>query len=335
VRRWLEHPLLIAVLTVGAGACDDPAAPFEGNVDAGGDAFDAGLEPPVDAFRCPALQVFPDLDGDGKGQRKSEGRPICIGEPVPAGFASEGGDCDDHDPQRFQEFCIDRDGDKAVVFDCGGSELPAGAQGCPVIVEATPEPGPYDCDDTNARLIDFGYRDADGDGVGAGEATCAPDEAGWSAWNGDCDDGDATRAPRKIERFGDGIDSDCDGSDENGCVPKAPNGFSWRDVSSQPVCNGIDLALGFVSCAGCASPQATFAIANRGASPVHADVVLSSDRTRNGAPLKFTIDLDVGEERPIVAGPFSGKFELQVMDPATPDCRLDNNNVSVGEGHCI
>lgn len=334
MRRRFETALLIALLT--ASACDDPAAPAADGVAAGQGALDAAQALP-DASACSVMQVYPDRDGDGfyAGQRREDGRVLCVGEPVPAGFAREGGDCDDDDAQRFQEYCIDRDGDRAVVFDCAGSALPEGARGCPIIVEWTPAPGPYDCDDADPLRIDFHYRDDDRDGYGTGEATCAAAGPGWSALDGDCDDGDATRTPRKLERFGDGIDSDCDGSDQSRCVPEAPDDYQFSTNISQGACSGVDLALGYVSCAGCAIPQATFALANRGGSAVHTDVVLTGGRAGDPVELKFTIDLSVGEQRAIVAGPFSGKFELKLADPSTSDCRLEDNSVYVSDGHCI
>lgn len=79
-----------------------------------------------------------------------------------------------------------------------------------------------DCDGVvdgeGAHGADRCYRDADGDGVGTEEVSewrCDCD-AGWSRFDGDCDDADASTHPGARERCG-GADEDCDGlTDEAG-----------------------------------------------------------------------------------------------------------------------
>ncbi|GAB4210992.1 MAG: hypothetical protein OHK0013_32240 [Sandaracinaceae bacterium] len=66
--------------------------------------------------------------------------------------------------------------------------------------------------------LDVFYRDADGDGFGAGEpvSACAQ-PAGHVRQGGDCDDGDAAAAPGAAEVC-DGSDDDCDGAPDDGFV---------------------------------------------------------------------------------------------------------------------
>jgi hypothetical protein len=326
-----------AALICAASACDEAAPPYRASLDAGPTELDGGPIELADASSCSFVNAFPDLDGDGyfAGQWGENGRAICSGEPIPAGFSTLGGDCDDHDAQRSQELCIDRDGDRAVVRECGGSEPSAGGLPCPVIVEWRPGSGLYDCDDADPQRIDYHYRDTDRDGFGAGEPACTRAEPGWSARDGDCDDSDATRTPRNAERFDDGLDSDCDGTDQSPCVPKEPGAYYWPTRRDEP-CVGIDLALGYASCAGCAVPQATFVVENRGASAVRAEVLLIGLEQRSEpVQLSFTLELGAGEQRAIASGPFKDKFELRLAPPAQPDCRPEDNRVDVPEGHCI
>lgn len=125
---------------------------------------------------------YTDADGDGFGD-DATGVPGCV---APADTVPEGGDCDDGDPARSpgaEERC-----DTLLDDNCDGLVDAEGAPGC-----------------TNW------FEDADGDGVGAGEArcTCLPGD-GFTATRGDdCDDGDPTRAPDTTEVCDNGVDNDC------------------------------------------------------------------------------------------------------------------------------
>jgi len=75
-----------------------------------------------------------------------------------------------------------------------------------------------DCDDTDASVGGpevQAYPDDDGDGFGDpldGSLVCAL-SSGWLEDDSDCDDTDATVFPGATEQTGDGIDSDCDGTE--------------------------------------------------------------------------------------------------------------------------
>ena len=86
------------------------------------------------------------------------------------------------------------------------------------------QPMVQDCDDTNAdvwRTGDF-YVDADADTYGTGEAVSlcygAATPAGYAIQAGDCNDSSATVNPGATEICGNGIDDNCNGSIDEGCV---------------------------------------------------------------------------------------------------------------------
>jgi hypothetical protein len=290
------------------------------------------------AVECDFVEAYVDADGDGHGVGAADGPlrlPVCDGGALPAGFTLQAGDCDDKDPGAFRHVCVDRDGDGADAFVCAGAEPPADRTPCPVVVEWTPEPGPYDCDDSDAQRIDSVYRDADGDGVGAGTAVCSLPGVGWSVYKGDCDDGDATRTPSKYDFFGDGLDSDCNGSDEGACM-----GVSRAEFARAPSarCDGPDLALGAINCSGCGHAAATLVVENRGATSVHADLqILTPEQESASIPYEgtFTVDLAPGERKALISGPFLGRYELRAETPSATDCSLHDNVYEVYAGHCI
>ncbi|MCB9743857.1 MAG: FG-GAP repeat protein [Alphaproteobacteria bacterium] len=107
------------------------------------------------------------------------------------GFTPAQGDCDDGDAQVNPE----------ATETCDGLD-----QDCDGVV------------DEDAADAEAWYADADGDGYGAGAASAVCDPgAGWSQVDQDCDDGDAQVNPSAEELCSNGVDDDCDGSD-NGCV---------------------------------------------------------------------------------------------------------------------
>jgi hypothetical protein len=87
-----------------------------------------------------------------------------------------------------------------------------------------------DCDDNNAAVnatFSF-YADADGDGFGSVSATaqllCAANAltspiAGFSPYNTDCNDNNASINPNAVDVCYDGIDNDCNGIIDNACTP--------------------------------------------------------------------------------------------------------------------
>ncbi len=162
-------------------------------------------------------------------------------------------DCDDHDPNTYSgatEICDgeDNDCDGDIDEDAGDKwYLDADGDGhgdADVMVVACDPPDDYvassnDCDDTDAGVyygaeetcngqdddcdleVDEGvtvtfYRDADGDGIGTGDAVvqaCEP-PAGFAPVDGDCDDTDASIFPG-AEEVCDGADNDCNGLEDD------------------------------------------------------------------------------------------------------------------------
>jgi hypothetical protein len=284
---------------------------------------------------CSMIRIHPDADGDGHAATSESNKMwVCAGDVVPSGFATTPAmlqaDCDDADASVWRRLCADRDLDGAVSEMCVGDEAPAGALGCPLVVEWTPEPGPYDCNDDDPELLDYFYRDLDDDGWGGGERICFREAEGYTAWGGDCADDDATRAPHALELFGDGQDNDCDGTDENSSCSGPLMEFDWPDVGEPlPDCEGPDLALGVLSCSGCLTSLATFAVHNRGNAPFVGDIVLSEVE----API--SLELQPGEHRVLLSGPFRGQTTLGYASPNTVDCRSADNTVHSRAGHCI
>jgi hypothetical protein len=132
---------------------------------------------------------YEDEDGDGFG---SAARTFC--EP-PDDFVTQGGDCDDSDPDAHPRG-VELPGDRKDS-DCNGGEL---------------------C-----------YLDDDGDGyrtsavVVSEDADCSDaKEAHADTPVGDCDDGDPEVHPGAPDRGGDRVDSDCDGAASCGCRTPSP-----------------------------------------------------------------------------------------------------------------
>ena len=169
-----------ALASAPTGDCDDTdAAVFPGAPE----RIDDGVDSDCDGFE----QCAADLDGDGftDGGRVASLDLDCtdVGEAL---HTTPAGDCDDLDPARSP----------------GGVEVPGdGVDG--------------DCDGTEVCFVD-----ADGDGVRTADTVASLDldcwdvgEAPAGAPNADCDDGDAAVHPGAPEAAGDGVDSDCDGTE--------------------------------------------------------------------------------------------------------------------------
>jgi len=131
------------------------------------------------------------------------------------GYSAAGGDCDDYDTNTHPgalelSDAIDNDCDGTIdegteVYDDDGdgyTELDG------------------DCNDADLRVNPgaeelSNWVDDDCDGViDDGTANSDDDSDGYSERGGDCDDTDASISPAAIDVVGDGIDSDCDGTDE-------------------------------------------------------------------------------------------------------------------------
>lgn len=143
------------------------------------------------------------IDADGDGYATANGCNML-----------KGLDCDDNDPAitritSYQD--ADEDGYGNIleyVIDC---TIPSGYV-----------TNNLDCDDTNPALTTttIFYRDYDGDGFGnlynSSQACVAPD--GYVTDNTDCDDYDISINPDAIEICGDGIDNNCNGETDEGCI---------------------------------------------------------------------------------------------------------------------
>ena len=280
------------------------------------------------------ISVYPDADGDGRPATLDQPRMICEGESL-AGFTTVGTpperDCDDADPQLWQALCTDLDGDGAVSEVCVGDDPGPDLYRCPYVLEWTPDPGPYDCDDTDPTLIDYFYEDQDGDGFGAGDPICFRNADGFSAWHGDCADDDASRAPLALEVFGDGVDGDCDGDDGASCGAGTPlREFDWPDAPSpDAACDGPNLALAVLSCASCYTARSTFAVENRGAARFEGQVTLS------GIDMSLPLSLDPGQRQLLLSWPDYGDFVLGVDAAGVADCNPADNSAHTSHGHCI
>ena len=162
-------------------ACEQPSGTVENNADCDDS----------DASSTVAVEWFLDADADGVGG--SESVSSCA---APGGYVAATGDCDDTDATVFPGAVEVCDG---VDNDC--NEL-------------------ADDDDPGVNLDEavLGYRDADGDGVGddSEPITACALPSGYVPSGGDCDDANALASPELEEVCNDGIDNDCDGTD-NGC----------------------------------------------------------------------------------------------------------------------
>lgn len=91
-----------------------------------------------------------------------------------------------------------------------------------------------DCDDQDADVnpdVQV-YADADGDGYGDDTAMIsACDGAPYATIGGDCDDDDAAISPAATDVCGDGVDSDCSGTDAT-CAPSA---VAWPAAARVPL----------------------------------------------------------------------------------------------------
>jgi hypothetical protein len=319
ILEWSRLAAVVATL----GAC---------TVEASAPLSEETLEGGTSTPKCNKRWLYPDRDGDGFTLRDEPGLEVCEDAAPPSGFspASEEPDCDDGDSARFRQRCFDRDGDGAVNPECVG-ETSENARACPLVVEWTPKPGPYDCDDTDPSRVDYFYVDADGDGVGAGERICLLPGLGYSAWRGDCDDADAARSPRAFEISGDGVDSDCDELDDGRCsslVPLTEYRF-LPSVTVDPGCAGPSLTLGYASCSSCLVANASLAVENRGLTLFRGSVTVS------GVDRAIELELEPGTRQLLVSGSIAGEVTLGYAEPSLTDCTPDDNTTTIPGGHCI
>ncbi len=174
---------------------------------------------------------YEDRDGDGYGDPAT----TTVACSQPSGYAAYGGDCDDGDaafnPGASETDCTDpRD------YNCDGSTAYVDSDGdgyaaCEECDDADAAISPdaeevcdgvdNDCDgavdESDATDASTWYADADGDGYGdaSSTTTACSMPSGYTTDVSDCDDGDSFSFPGAAEVCGDGVDQDCDGSDES------------------------------------------------------------------------------------------------------------------------
>jgi hypothetical protein len=140
----------------------------------------------------PFVDVWPDVDGDGFGERGVASTPVCHPEP---GWVPDRSDCDDDND------AIHPDGSEV----CNGYD-----DDCDGLVDDLDD----SLDATDAEWS--GLVDGDADGFGAHrDGVCS--EAVLVVDGGDCDDLDRLINPDALEVCGNGIDDDCSG-DDAGCL---------------------------------------------------------------------------------------------------------------------
>lgn len=126
-----------------------------------------------------------DLDADGHGDASAVGVDFCTNPG--AGYSLLNDDCDDTDNSVYPgatEICDGKDNDCANGIDDG------------------------------LTFVNY-YVDADNDtyGIGAPQSLCSNPGAGYSIQNGDCNDANASMYPGATEILNNGIDENCDGTD--------------------------------------------------------------------------------------------------------------------------
>ena len=211
----------------GATDCDDTTATTFPGADETCNAVDDDCDGTVDPESAlDAGTVYADADGDGYG----DDAVVAFACAVDAGWSALGGDCDDADAA-YNPGAVEADCTDPADYNCDGSTryADADADGFAACEEcddtdASAFPGADeacngrddDCDGTvDQDAIDGSawYADADGDGYGDAASTTLACDAplGYTADDGDCDDGDGAVSPDGIEVCNE-VDDDCDGT---------------------------------------------------------------------------------------------------------------------------
>lgn len=176
--------------TERTGDCDDADRDVRPDTEERCDGADNDCDSLVDEQPAQGTPTwYQDEDEDGYGDDEA----TIITCDAPAGYVSEGGDCDTADPTTHpgaNELCDGLDN------DCDGAE-----------------------DDPPVTGDGAWFPDLDHDGFGdegSSEVRCSS-AAGYTTTGGDCDDADVTVNPAEVEVCNDGADNDCDGG-LNGCA---------------------------------------------------------------------------------------------------------------------
>ncbi len=173
-----------------ADDCNDTHSGVHPNASELCDETDNDCDGVVDEEVAPFSFYFPDQDGDGSGAQGVAPEIKCLG--FHPGYVTTYSDCDDGNSSiapAFPEACDSIDNNCNDEVD---EDLPT----------------------------QTGYEDGDGDGFGNGSPghrviTCGTLPSGYVSDSSDCDDGDAAAWPGSVEVC-DGLDNNCDGSEDEG-----------------------------------------------------------------------------------------------------------------------
>ena len=194
-------------IDAGGDDCNDRDANVHPSADEiCGDGVDNNCDGVIDDEGAGAVTWYVDGDGDGYGVDE------VVSCAKPDGAVADGGDCND-----------------------GNVDVhPGAAERCDGLDQ--------DCDDKVDEGLDavVQYPDADGDGYGddaVSETRCVSAGDAWAVEGGDCDDAEAAVNPSATEAPYDGVDADCDGSDDfdvdgDGERSDAHGGVDCDDTSS-------------------------------------------------------------------------------------------------------
>lgn len=175
-------------------------------VDLDGDGYPSNLEvgdPLLDCNDSDAALSPADQDGDGysscAGDCNDLDASMTPNDGDLDGYSSCDGDCDDSNDLRnpgLAEVCDLLDND----CDSSTGEVGDGVDG-----DGDGDPSCGDCDDSDGTAETL---DRDGDGI----STCGPDGLPYTG-DDDCDDNNNSFYPGAPDGYGDGLDSNCDGTD--------------------------------------------------------------------------------------------------------------------------
>ena len=181
--------------------CNDDDAAINPAADEICDGVDNDCDEGIDDDAIDAITFWTDADGDGYGDASTEAS-AC---EVPSGTVDNADDCDDESADNSPDGVEVCDG---ADNDCDG-----------------------ETDEDDATDVSTFYEDADSDGYGNAESTADACEApsGFVDDATDCDDAEAQANPGLEEQCDDGIDNDCDGTD-NGCTADGTLSLASSDV---------------------------------------------------------------------------------------------------------
>ncbi len=230
------------------GVVDDGAVDLDGD----GVASWAGDCDDSDPSTYPGAAELPDgIDNDCDGET-DEG--TINGDDDGDGWSEATGDCDDTDPLTNPE--AEEDPTNGLDDDCDG-DVDEGGPGVDDDGDGFSEDG-GDCDDEDADISPAATEDTtngiDDDCDGSTDESATADDAdadGYTVEDGDCDDDDGWVYPGATEMC-DGVDNDCNGTADDGCVEVEGSGLSTESdkeggcATAQAPVGLMGLALGLL-----------------------------------------------------------------------------------------